>query len=193
MNSVHEPGSRTMSKNLTQEKYRVEPGQKQTECTQCTALASPRAQPALPTPSPRPPRAPAAPLARLLPPAPRAPRTPVCALRARPSRPAGAQRLLSSPAPHASVACCSGCIAIQHCPCPLPSHNTVNCIAIHPSLLPTFLLQDSRLYCNTNCPQPSLLQYNPAIQLSPLLYNTNQCIAIHFQPSSLLSLSFNTV
>ena len=32
-----------MSKNLTQEKYRVESGQKQIKCTECTALASPRA------------------------------------------------------------------------------------------------------------------------------------------------------
>ena len=32
MNSVHEPDSRTMSKNLTQEKYRVKSGQKQAEC-----------------------------------------------------------------------------------------------------------------------------------------------------------------
>ena len=29
MNSVHESGSRTISKNLTPEKYRVKPGQKQ--------------------------------------------------------------------------------------------------------------------------------------------------------------------
>ena len=49
MNSVHEPGSRTMSKNLTQEKYRVEPGQKQAECTECTA----QSQPARPGRAPR--------------------------------------------------------------------------------------------------------------------------------------------
>ena len=41
MNSVHEPGSRTMSKNLTQEKYQVKSGQKQVECTKCTALGQP--------------------------------------------------------------------------------------------------------------------------------------------------------
>ena len=41
MNSVHEPGSRTMSKNLTQEKYRVKSGQKQAECTECTTLGQP--------------------------------------------------------------------------------------------------------------------------------------------------------
>ena len=55
MNSVHEPGSRTMSKNLTPKKYRVKLGQKQAKCTKCTALASPR----LPRSrcAPRPPRA----------------------------------------------------------------------------------------------------------------------------------------
>ena len=36
MNSVHEPGSQTMSKNLTPEKYQVKPGKKQAECTECT-------------------------------------------------------------------------------------------------------------------------------------------------------------
>ena len=44
MNSVHESSSRTMSKNLTPEKYLVKPGQKQAECTKCTTLAKPRAQ-----------------------------------------------------------------------------------------------------------------------------------------------------
>ena len=38
-----------------------------------------------------------------------------------------------------------------------------------------------KLYCNT-----VFLQYNPSC-------NTTQCIAIHFQPSSLFSLSCNTV
>ena len=54
MNSVHELGSRTMSKNLTQEKYRVKPGQKQVECTECTAFG----QPARPGPAPSPGRTP---------------------------------------------------------------------------------------------------------------------------------------
>ena len=47
MNSVHEPDSRTMSKNLTQEKYRVKSGQKQAECTECTDLGQPTARGAL--------------------------------------------------------------------------------------------------------------------------------------------------
>ena len=55
MNSVHEPGSRTMSKNFDSGKYQVEPGQKQAECTECTAQGQPArpgrepsAHPALP-------------------------------------------------------------------------------------------------------------------------------------------------
>ena len=85
MNSVHEPGSRTMSKNLTPEKYRVKPGQKQAECTKCTALASLPAQaahlghpPAAPPPRALVPPAPHGPVSLL----PRAPATPVvCAPR----------------------------------------------------------------------------------------------------------------
>ena len=47
MNSVHEPGSRTMFKNFDSGKYRVEPGQKQAECTKCIA----QGQAARPAPS----------------------------------------------------------------------------------------------------------------------------------------------
>ena len=47
MNSVHEPGSRTMFKNFDSGKYRVKPGKKQAECTECTA----QGQAARPAPS----------------------------------------------------------------------------------------------------------------------------------------------
>ena len=64
MNTVHEPGSRTMSKNLTPEKYRVKPGQKQVACTECTtswpSSTPSRAGPAcLSLPAAQAPRAPA--------------------------------------------------------------------------------------------------------------------------------------
>ena len=83
MNSFHELGSRTMSKNLTQEKYRVKPSQKQAECTA-------QSQPARPAPACRAPCAHPAP-APLLPHTPRACRcllrTPARPLRPTPSRP----------------------------------------------------------------------------------------------------------
>ena len=105
MNSVHEPGSRTMSKNLTQEKYRVKPGKTQAECTECTARwpsntpgRAPLLRRARPCRAARPPasRAPSASLpARSTPRAPqRLAPTPVsCACRA-PWAPSAPQRLL---------------------------------------------------------------------------------------------------
>ena len=88
MNSVHEPGSRTMSKNLTSEKYRVKPGQKQAACTECTASwpsSTPGSvRPARPSlPVARATRAPASP-------EPRAPTRPEGPALPRPSAPAPA-------------------------------------------------------------------------------------------------------
>ena len=130
MNSVHEPGSRTMSKNLTQEKYRVEQGQKQAKCTKCTALASPCAQAArLPRPCCA--LAAAAPLLRAS-----------AALRVPLRAPALRLRLLSALraqcasapttcAPPGHIVACLGTV-LQYSPA-LPllhSRNTLRCIAI---------------------------------------------------------------
>ena len=124
MNSVHEPGSRTMSKNLTQEQYCVKPGKKQAECTKCTALASPRAQVEHPAPVPRAIRPPL----RLLPrafrvpaaaPAPRTPHLPTpavplpraCRTRARaPTSCIPRARPLRARSPAASPAPCRGLV-----------------------------------------------------------------------------------
>ena len=88
MNSVHEPGSRTMSKNLTQEKYRVKTSQKQAKCTECTALGQPARQSCAPNA-----------LSRAQRPAARAPRSAAARLRLRlPSvRLSGAPRQPASP------------------------------------------------------------------------------------------------
>ena len=114
MNSVHEPGSRTMSKKFDSGKYRVEPGQKQAECTECIA----QGQPAHPGRAQRPGHVPAAQSAlprtlrarpRLLPRAPRASlpcpraccRTPAASLRplAQHARAPSALRARLQPAP----------------------------------------------------------------------------------------------
>ena len=153
MNSVHEPGSRTMSKNLTQEKYQVKSGQKQVECTECTALG----QPARPCRAlPRACRAPAPPLRPALtrPAAcsarPRAPRMLACTIRALPTRPTPAQ-----PAPSAVSWPGWPCRSLvsrhspaAHCPC---CHNT------------TFVLQ-------YKFSQPAFLsQYNTVLQYNSTL------------------------
>ena len=47
--------------------------------------------------------------------------------------------------------------------------------------------QYTRVYCDTNCPQPSLLQYNPAIHFPTTSLSQSQytrCIAIQSQPTS---------
>ena len=180
MNSVHEPGSRTMSKKFDSGKYRVEPGQKQAECTECTAQSQP-ARPARPAPACRPPRAFAPPAARparaqrdcrrLLStparPLRSAPaRLAACSARPRayarpPARSARTQRLPmlyrdpGLPQAHNTV-----CIAIQTC-CP------PNCLAIQ------FHQQPGCLYCNTL--DPFAIQYQPS-KLSSLQYKN--CIAI---------------
>ena len=205
MNSVHEPGSRTMSKILTQEKYRVNPSRKQAKCTEYTALASPSAQTARPAPRPRAPRAPRAPAAArpLLPHA----RSPRAFARLLPTRPCPALQRRSCRAPalpaptsayrlraHLRACCaptcaprapslaptcaprapslapcrrCSGCIAIQHCPCLLPSHNTV-CITI-------------QTYCPLNC---IAIQFPPRLATSIAIHSS--VLQPNFNPSSFL-------
>ena len=107
MNSVHEPGSRTMSKNLTQEKYRVKPGKKQAECTECTARwpsntpgRAPLPRRAHPCRAVRAPAAPCAPLPRRARPCraarPPASRAPSASVPARPT-PRAPQRLAPTP------------------------------------------------------------------------------------------------
>ena len=182
---------------------------KQVECTECTACwpsSTPgrapsahaagalRASAACPARRCRLHRAPRAPLTL-----PRAPCAPAPRLRAqRPPAPACPPRtslahpaasLLRTPAPTCAprassalpnaVSWPSDCIAIQTMPC--LSHNTIHCISIESSLQPAFLPQYTRLYCDTNCPQPSLLQYNPAIQLS--LFSAIQTSVLQYTSS----------
>ena len=131
MNSVHEPGSRTMSKNRLRnntESIRIE---NRPSAPSAQPIASPRAQAERPAPRPPAPRAPALSAPCLLPPAPHA-RAPSC-LQRWPARPTQAR--LRAPRAHCELSCApsacpayaqpsacapcrcySGCIAIQHCP-----------------------------------------------------------------------------
>ena len=189
MNSVHELDSRTMSKNLTHEKYRVKLGQKQAECTECTALGQParpaprpRAPRLRPAPVPRPPRAP--PTARPAP-APFLSRAPLLqCLRplARPCRAAPNPRpgrLAACPARPASPACA-------------PSASTPSAQRLHaqlPSLCcivtQAYLGSQYSLYCNTNL-QPTKLFCNTVSSKASHLYcNTISPLTIQFYPSSL--------
>ena len=159
MNSVHEPDSRTMSKNRLRKNTESIRIKNRPSAPSAQPVASPRAQAArpcraLPARRCRPAvarlRAPHAPAPHA--PAACAPRAP-CLPSARPARPAC--HLRSPRTPCAPSTCpapcckCSGCIAIQPC-----------------------LVTIQFLYCDTISLQPSLLQYNPAIQLIPLLCNT---------------------
>ena len=156
MNSVH---------LVAQEKYRVEPGPKQVECTECTARNQPSSTPGL---------APSAQAARL--PRPAAPYHP---------------RLLPAQLPSLSVAI-QFCIAIQFLPpAPLSSHNTSSvlrytfCLAYPlPVAIQDLISQynpllnqlpSSHLGCNTNL----VLQYNP-----PLAYSSCNTIWVVAQLKS---------
>ena len=195
MNSVHKLGSRIMSKNLTQEKYRVELGQKQAECTECTAQSQPQ----------HPSRAPSACLLRApcafrlrVRPHPRARSHPHTRSRARtPAAPAPTpQRLPAHPArPAERLPPCAPQRPRLRAPWSyrgLAGH----CIAIQSSLAYRFKLQYNVVYCNTLLPasSPLLLQYKPTgcNTIFPLGCNTKPVITIQsllepatFQPPSL--------
>ena len=207
MNSVHEPGSRTMSKKFDSGKYRVEPGQKQAECTEYTAQdqparpgRAPAAQPALP----RAPRAPAAcaPAARAH--AAQAPAAPTCAPRAPRacSSPArlqrahspSAQRLLrpaATCAPHARPARAQP--LAQHLPSAHAScHNTAGVLryTLPSSNCPSCCVTIQFLCIKTQplSPLAFLLQYSCLY-----LCNTNHCIATQkplYQPSKTTILQY---
>ena len=118
MNSVHEPGSRTMSKKFDSGKYRVEPGQKQAECTECTAQGQ----------LTRPGRAPRAQAARL------APRPRAC----RPASPAPRARACCSALPRAALACRTRCERLRPSACapPAPRAPRARCAPFPRSLRP---------------------------------------------------------
>ena len=177
MNSVHEPGSRTMSKKFDSGKYRVEPSQKQVECTECTAQGQParpgRARPALPA---RPLHPAPARLQRACACLPRAPclscatpATPSPAPYARPAqRPCACLLAQQAPAraPTAQPLLYRGlaghCIAIQSSLALAPQSQYNFCIAIQiPSLTQLPLLQYTPVYCNSN---PTLQASFSAIQ-----------------------------
>ena len=188
MNSVHELGSRTMSKKFDSGKYRVEPGQKQAECTECTTQGQPARCRACWAPRPRACRAPVptcrarpcrAPYLPRVPAARHACRTP-CLLCATPATP--------SPAPHArpTQRPCA-CLRAQHTPARAPAAQPLLyrglaghyiaiqsnlalapqsqykfCIAIQiTSLTQLPLLQYTPVYCNSN---PTLQASFSAIQ-----------------------------
>ena len=115
MNSVHEPGSRTMSKNLTQEKYRVKSGKKQAEYTECTTLSQ-AAHPAL---RPRAPRAPAARAYRAAAACPARPAWGLLRLPRAPATPAACsppRRARACCAPNSPAACPSACLWAPRAP-----------------------------------------------------------------------------
>ena len=173
MNSVHEPGSRTMSKKFDSGKYRVKTDRKWAKCTECTAPSQPAPSHAcaccraLPCPT-RPARLP-----------------PSCALRARvllpPERPTRLRPRAQRPA--ACAPCLriapsrapSACLRAQHAqpraqlPSPLSQYNFV----LRYSLASCSLLQYNTLYCNSALQQPF---QSIAIQSSLYLCNTNHCI-----------------
>ena len=160
MNSVHEPGSRTMSKNRLRnntESIRI-------ENRPSTPSAQPKASP----------HAQAARLLRACRALPRACRALPRACRACHALPRPAARA-SAPAPAArpaSRACApaAGPTPLAHAPAApsahAPCHNTI-------------------LYCDTILPPtalPATIQYSLSIQLIPHLCNTNQYIAIQSLP-----------
>ena len=183
MNNVHEPGSRTMSKNLTQEKYRVKPGRKQAKCTECIALASLHAQVARPALRSHAPRVPRAPLPRPLRPcsaclharptrarprAPRAPharppgrppaRPPALPTRARPNAP-------RAPARARACACCAPHLR----PAPNTQPNAQPAVSRH-GCLPCSL---SHNYIAIQLPS------NPAYCNTIFLATSSLCVTIH--------------
>ena len=181
MNNVHEPGSRIMSENLTQEKYRVKPGQKQAECTECTAFGQPAcpgreqaAQPALPR-ALRPPSSPA----HLPPRAPAAPTGPYCVR-------APAAHCLT---PHASATCApTRALRAQRLSSPLSQYKILYCGLIPAKLNTSVTIQV--LYRDTAFPA-NCLQYNICIAThlpQSLKYNTHcNTLPTHF------TLSCNTI
>ena len=176
MNSVHEPSSRTMSKYFDSGKYRVEPGQKQAECTKCTALASPGAQAARPAPC----RAAAT---RLRPAAARPPRTPTqsppaarakLALRAPARSPCAPQHARLRPSAPARACCLAQRLVVTQLP--VLRHR-------QPCLLPLFLTIEF-LYCDQIWP-PAVKSH--AIQI--LQYNS---LRLQYNPASLAASYGNT-
>ena len=158
MNRVHNQ----CSKNLTQEKYRVEPGQKQVKCTECTALASPRAQAGSPAPMPRMLRAPsrafAAPPARLLPLAPRA-RAPAAPRARAPVLPSYRSPVCCVPAqrPPATRAPRACCLRARACtPSPAPARCVAATVAVLQYSTALSQSQYNPLYCDTILPTASL-------------------------------------
>ena len=204
MNSVHEPGSRTMSKNLTQEKYRVEPGQKIGRVHQ---VHSP-GQPARPGHSPssqaarptrhcraccRTPRAPSsAPLPRAQP---RAPRVRPCSTRQRRSCRAHplAQRPLSP------IACAPRARPLA--PCHPASARLAACAPAaspaRPPARPSACLRAQRLGRTPRAPQSSAVSWPSdciAIQSMPCLsHNTVNCIATQSSLLPTFLLQYNAV
>ena len=152
MNSVHEPGSRTISQKPDSGKIPSQIGPK-TGSVHRVHNPWPARAPKRRLPAARSPPAAGA-------------REPACACSPRACLPPAL--VPSAVSRHSCLSCNTGS--------PVSCHNTPGCIAIQPCLLQPFQPQYSRLYCDTISLQPSLLQYN----LSLLLCNTTQCIAIQF-------------
>ena len=190
MNSVHEPGSNGDSKTSPSRK----PGRKTKPGARAPSWPSWHAQVRTGTPS-RPPCAPLAPArplrstrashksARCRAPRAAAPRLPHALPAQRPTLVplAPAASPCRTPAPRARPrACCHAQPSAQraHARACCAQRRVVACAATQSSSPLFQLSQYNFLYCDTNSLQPSPLQYNSAMQLSPLHCNTRNCIAI---------------
>ena len=175
MNSVHEPGSRTMSKNQLRnntKSIRIE------NKPSAQPVASPRAQAVAPRAQAVTPHAQAI--------APRAPAAPCC-----------------SPAPPARSSTPHACrlSALHRAPC-LPPVLPMHALRAQPrAQLPSpccivtqaYPGSQYSLYCNTNLLPTKLYCNTVSSQASHLYCNTLQCIATQFQRSKLPSLQYNIV
>ena len=163
---------------LTQENYRVEPGQKQAECTECTAQGQP-ARPARASAAPC--RAPTTPCRE--PPAPCHSRLPPSCLRA----------------PRA-LPCCSARLRAQlpAAPARAPTHACPRAHARLPAR-PTHALCAQRLPSQRPAPSAPFLpqsRYNNCIvtqPISPYSHNTLYCIVIQPQPTLPIAIHYSVL
>ena len=180
MNSVHEPGSRTMSKNRLRNSTESNRVENRPSAQSAQPVASPRAQlpgqaPAAPcracAPLPRSPRGPHAPL----PPAPPAPRAYAPSACPAPARPAPSVRLRpperpARPAPQRA----------RLLPSPTPCRNTAACLTTQAALSLATVPHNTIFVLRYKLPAAKpptiqILQYNPCPVCLFLQYNKLYC------------------
>ena len=159
MNTVDEPGSRTMSKNRLRNNTESNRIENRPSAPSAQPVSSPYAQVARQTPRPRAcralPHAPRAPYA-LLPPAYACAQLPL-ACRARAFTCASLRAHAREPTRSRAPVCAHACAPQRPAYCittrlPVSYHDTPGCIAIQPGLLQPFQPQYSAVYCNTLLP-----------------------------------------